>query len=76
MNKNNHYFTYQHLQQTCAYTWVCLAKAEGVRDTKFLLGISVDARRRLEQAPIPGNYFGNCMGRRVLVAERNEPLWP
>ena len=46
---------------TSAYTWVCLAKAEGIRDTKFLLGISVDARRRLE-APIPGNYFGNCMG--------------
>jgi hypothetical protein len=33
----------------------------------------MDARRRLE-APIPGNYFGNCMGRRVLVAERNELL--
>ncbi|XP_059452653.1 malonyl-CoA:anthocyanidin 5-O-glucoside-6''-O-malonyltransferase-like [Corylus avellana] len=58
---------------TCAYTWVCLAKAEGVRDAKFLLGINVDARRRME-APIPATYFGNCIGSRASVAERNELL--
>jgi hypothetical protein len=58
---------------TCAYTWVCLAKAEGVRDAKFLLGINVDARRRLD-APIPATYFGNCIGFRAPVAERNELL--
>ncbi|XP_062151034.1 phenolic glucoside malonyltransferase 1-like [Alnus glutinosa] len=58
---------------TCAYTWVCLAKAEGVMDTKFLLVITVDARSRLE-APIPGTYFGNCISGRAVVAERNELL--
>ncbi|XP_059451943.1 malonyl-CoA:anthocyanidin 5-O-glucoside-6''-O-malonyltransferase-like [Corylus avellana] len=58
---------------TCAYTWVCLAKAEGVRDAKFIIGISVDARRRME-APIPATYFGNCIGARTPIAERNELL--
>ena len=58
---------------TCAYTWACLAKAEGVRDAKFLIGISVDARHRME-ARIPETYFGNCIGARTPVAERNELL--
>ena len=61
------------LTLTCAYTWVCLAKAEGLRDTKLHLGISADARPRLEP-PIPGNYFGNCLTFCGVVAERNDLL--
>jgi hypothetical protein len=61
------------LTLTWAYTWVCLAKAEGLRDTKLHLGINVDARPRLEP-PIPGNYFGNCISLCGVVVERNDLL--
>ncbi|XP_035551179.1 phenolic glucoside malonyltransferase 1-like [Juglans regia] len=56
---------------TCAYTFVCLAKAEQPRDTKYLTAFSVDARHRLED-PIPGTYFGNCVAGRIATLEGNE----
>ncbi|XP_041007697.1 phenolic glucoside malonyltransferase 1-like [Juglans microcarpa x Juglans regia] len=56
---------------TCAYTFVCLAKAEQPRDTKYFTCFSVDARHRLED-PIPGTYFGNCVAGRIATLEGNE----
>ncbi|KAL4652377.1 hypothetical protein ACB092_01G229000 [Castanea dentata] len=61
------------LTLTFAYTWVCLAKVEAVRDNKLHLGINVDARSRLEPS-VPGNYFGNCPTACIAIAERNELL--
>uniref|UniRef100_A0A7N2KWV7 Uncharacterized protein n=1 Tax=Quercus lobata TaxID=97700 RepID=A0A7N2KWV7_QUELO len=61
------------LTLTFAYTWVCLAKVEAVRDNKLHLGINVDARSRLEPS-VPGNYFGNCLTACIAIAERNELL--
>ncbi|KAG6716562.1 hypothetical protein I3842_04G055300 [Carya illinoinensis] len=58
---------------TCAYTLVCLAKAERLRDTKYLFGFTVDARHRLEDL-IPGTYFGNCVAARTASLEGNELL--
>ncbi|XP_022635898.1 malonyl-CoA:anthocyanidin 5-O-glucoside-6''-O-malonyltransferase-like [Vigna radiata var. radiata] len=48
---------------TCAYTFVCIAKAwHGVEKekNKFVSGFPMDWRARLEP-PIPENYFGNCV---------------
>ncbi|KAM3712679.1 hypothetical protein ACB098_01G201200 [Castanea mollissima] len=50
------------LTLTCAYTWVCLAKAE-----------RQNARPRLEP-PMPDNYFGNCLTGCAAIAERNDLL--
>ena len=61
------------LTLTCAYTWVCLVKAEGLRDTNLLLFINADARPRLEP-PMPASYFGNCVTGHLAVAERNDLL--
>ena len=58
---------------TFSYTWVCLAKVEGLRDNKIHLVINVDARSSLEP-PVPGNYFGNCLTGCVAIAERNDLL--
>ncbi|KAG2720738.1 hypothetical protein I3760_02G049200 [Carya illinoinensis] len=58
---------------TCAYTFVCLAKAERLRDTKYLFAFTVDARHRLED-PIPGTYLGNCVASRTASLEGNELL--
>ncbi|KAG6656925.1 phenolic glucoside malonyltransferase 1-like [Carya illinoinensis] len=58
---------------TCAYTLVCLAKAERLRDTKYLFAFTVDARHRLEDL-IPGTYFGNCVAGRTASLEGNELL--
>ncbi|KAI5432262.1 hypothetical protein KIW84_036129, partial [Lathyrus oleraceus] len=48
---------------TCAYSFVCIAKAihevEKEKE-KFALAFAVDCRARLE-LPIPDNYFGNCV---------------
>ncbi|KAM3712678.1 hypothetical protein ACJW30_01G201400 [Castanea mollissima] len=61
------------LTLTFAYTWVCLAKGEAVKDNKLHLGINVNARSRLEPS-VPGNYFGNCLTACIAIAERNELL--
>ncbi|KAG6716563.1 hypothetical protein I3842_04G055400 [Carya illinoinensis] len=58
---------------TCAYTFVCLAKAERLGGTKYLFVFAVDARHRLED-PIPGTYFGNCVVGRTANLEANELL--
>ncbi|XP_042976347.1 phenolic glucoside malonyltransferase 1-like [Carya illinoinensis] len=58
---------------TCAYTFVCLAKAERLRDTEYLFGFSVDARHRLED-PLPETYFGNCVAGRMASLQANELL--
>ncbi|BFG26526.1 hypothetical protein CerSpe_128000 [Prunus speciosa] len=55
---------------TCAYTWVCLLKAEEKQtDKPVMTGFTVDCRSRFDP-PIPANYFGNCVDGRVIVAER------
>ncbi|XP_047160370.1 malonyl-CoA:anthocyanidin 5-O-glucoside-6''-O-malonyltransferase-like [Vigna umbellata] len=48
---------------TCAYTFVCIAKAwhrVEKEKNKFASGFTMDCRARLEP-PIPENYFGNCV---------------
>ncbi|KAK9924921.1 hypothetical protein M0R45_033262 [Rubus argutus] len=53
---------------TCAYTWVCLVKAEEIKGEKTAMIFGVDARSRLDP-PVPETYFGNCVVGRVAVAE-------
>ncbi|KAF3444873.1 hypothetical protein FNV43_RR14566 [Rhamnella rubrinervis] len=53
---------------TCAYAWVCLVKAERIKDEKSLLVFNVDCRTRLEP-PIPNAYFGNCVTNHEAWAE-------
>ncbi|BFG26536.1 hypothetical protein CerSpe_128100 [Prunus speciosa] len=53
---------------TCAYTWVCLVKAEEIKAEKILLVFSADCRSRLDPS-LPANYFGNCIAGRGVVAE-------
>lgn len=53
---------------TCAYTWVCLVKAEEIKAEKVLLVFSADCRSRLDP-PLPATYFGNCIAGRGVVAE-------
>ncbi|PRQ30872.1 putative isoflavone-7-O-beta-glucoside 6''-O-malonyltransferase [Rosa chinensis] len=53
---------------TCAYTWVCLVKAEETKGEKVLIYLSADYRSRLAP-PISANYFGNCTGGCAAVAE-------
>ncbi|XP_008230891.1 PREDICTED: phenolic glucoside malonyltransferase 1-like [Prunus mume] len=62
---------------TCAYTWVCLVKAEEeeeeeeeeIKDDQILMVLSVDCRSRLDP-PIPATYFGNCITGHGAFAER------
>lgn len=53
---------------TCAYAWVCLVKAEGIKDSQVVLSFPVDCRSRLEP-PLPQTYFGNCIATGYAVAE-------
>ncbi|CAL2250038.1 unnamed protein product [Prunus armeniaca] len=52
----------------CAYTWVCVVKAEDIKADKTRLIFSMDCRSRLDP-PIPANYFGNCIAGCIPVAE-------
>ncbi|KAI5340803.1 hypothetical protein L3X38_020077 [Prunus dulcis] len=52
----------------CAYTWVCVVKAEDIKADKARLIFSMDCRFRLDP-PIPANYFGNCIAGCIPVAE-------
>ncbi|XP_010265764.1 PREDICTED: anthocyanin 5-aromatic acyltransferase-like [Nelumbo nucifera] len=54
----------------CAYTWVCLVQAGNER---FRFLINVDCRSRLDP-PLPATYFGNCIGTRIVNAERADLL--
>ncbi|KAF8389926.1 hypothetical protein HHK36_024445 [Tetracentron sinense] len=56
---------------TCAYVWVCLVRAEGIRNKMVSLVFVVDCRARLDP-PIPATYFGNCITTRKVVAETCE----
>ncbi|KAF8389929.1 hypothetical protein HHK36_024448 [Tetracentron sinense] len=56
---------------TCAYVWVCLVRAEEIRNKKVSLAFSVDCRSRLDP-PIPATYFGNCITARIITAETCE----
>ncbi|KAK9913055.1 hypothetical protein M0R45_036881 [Rubus argutus] len=59
---------------TCAYTWVCLVKAQELEAEKISIQIfSVDCRARLDP-PIPENYFGNCLRGVLGVAKAKELL--
>ncbi|XP_068304721.1 phenolic glucoside malonyltransferase 2-like [Pyrus communis] len=61
-----------HLSRFCltyAYAWVCIVKAEEIKSEKIQLAIAVDCRSRLDPK-ISENYFGNCIGGRVVVVER------
>ncbi|XP_062009780.1 phenolic glucoside malonyltransferase 1-like [Rosa rugosa] len=52
----------------CAYTWVCLVKAQEAKEDKTRLIFPVDCRSRLDP-PIPATYFGNCIAGRLAIAE-------
>ncbi|XP_024179124.1 anthocyanin 5-aromatic acyltransferase [Rosa chinensis] len=52
----------------CAYTWVCLVKAEETKEDKARIIFSVDCRSRLDP-PLPATYFGNCLVGCLVVAE-------
>ncbi|XP_010247206.1 PREDICTED: phenolic glucoside malonyltransferase 2-like [Nelumbo nucifera] len=54
----------------CAYVWVCLVQS-GDERIHFL--INVDCRSRLDPS-VPWTYFGNCIGNRVVKAERDDLL--
>ncbi|XP_042496788.1 phenolic glucoside malonyltransferase 1-like [Macadamia integrifolia] len=58
----------------CAYTWICLLKAEakaGESNTnnKTLFLLNVDCRARLDP-PIPETYVGNCVRPYVVIADK------
>ncbi|BFG26533.1 hypothetical protein CerSpe_128070 [Prunus speciosa] len=52
----------------CAYTWVCVVKAEEINSDQTHLVFNVDCRSRLDP-PVSPNYFGNCIVGRTAVAE-------
>ncbi|XP_050380897.1 phenolic glucoside malonyltransferase 2-like [Argentina anserina] len=52
----------------CAYTWVCLVRAEETKEDEARLVFSVDCRSRLDP-PIPATYFGNCVVGCLVVAK-------
>eukprot|EP00262_Sarcandra_glabra_P002312 TRINITY_DN1258_c0_g1_i3.p1 TRINITY_DN1258_c0_g1~~TRINITY_DN1258_c0_g1_i3.p1 ORF type:complete len:451 (+),score=0.84 TRINITY_DN1258_c0_g1_i3:177-1529(+) len=55
-------FRYSTFALTCAYVWVCLAKARhdvGEEDEYF--AFPADCRARLDPS-LPETYFGNCIG--------------
>ncbi|RXH68252.1 hypothetical protein DVH24_028399 [Malus domestica] len=58
---------------TCAYTWVCLVRAEDTKTDKVLFAINVDCRPRLDP-PLPVTYFGNCVAAHRAVAETKDLL--
>ncbi|CAL5191451.1 unnamed protein product [Lathyrus oleraceus] len=56
---------------TCAYSAVCVAKAiHKIHDEKekFVFGLAVDCRARLEP-PMASNYFGNCVRMHLVDTE-------
>ncbi|PRQ54755.1 putative isoflavone-7-O-beta-glucoside 6''-O-malonyltransferase [Rosa chinensis] len=58
----------------CAYTWVCLVKAQEIEAGKVSVQVvSVDCRSRLDP-PVPENYFGNCMMGVMGFADAKELL--
>ncbi|KAM5552208.1 hypothetical protein ABKV19_026865 [Rosa sericea] len=58
----------------CAYTWVCLVKAQEIEADKVSVqAFTVDCRSRLDP-PVPENYFGNCMMGVMGFAEAKELL--
>ncbi|CAN6708367.1 unnamed protein product [Malus baccata var. baccata] len=58
---------------TCAYTWVCLVRAEDTKTDKVLFAINVDCRPSLDP-PLPVTYFGNCVAAHRAVAETKDLL--
>ncbi|XP_050136576.1 malonyl-CoA:anthocyanidin 5-O-glucoside-6''-O-malonyltransferase-like [Malus sylvestris] len=58
---------------TCAYTWVCLVRAEETKTERVFFIIPVDCRSRLDP-PLPPTYFGNCIAGHRAVAETNDLL--
>ncbi|KAJ4971028.1 hypothetical protein NE237_004127 [Protea cynaroides] len=59
----------------CAYTWVCLLKAEaktgGSKSNNTFFVVNVDYRARLDPI-IPETYFGNCIRGCVVNAEKTD----
>ncbi|XP_042479485.1 phenolic glucoside malonyltransferase 1-like [Macadamia integrifolia] len=59
------------LVATCAYTWICLLKAEAKvgesNNNMTVFVLNVDCRARLDP-PIPGTYMGNCVRPNVVIA--------
>lgn len=79
VNKNNqhdhdpnhdhdHFFHVSTFSLACSYTWVCLVKAEGIKDKKAVLSFPMDCRPRLEP-PLPRTYFGNCVATAYAAVE-------
>ncbi|XP_010257336.1 PREDICTED: anthocyanin 5-aromatic acyltransferase-like [Nelumbo nucifera] len=54
----------------CAYIWVSLVKSG---DQRVSLSFNVDCGAR-QKPPVPATYFGNCVGTRVVTAERADLL--
>ncbi|XP_042515245.1 phenolic glucoside malonyltransferase 1-like [Macadamia integrifolia] len=63
------------LVSICAYTWVCLLKAEAKagesnsNETRFV--VNADCRARLDP-PMPKSYFGNCVKPVVVIAKKTD----
>ncbi|XP_020573032.1 phenolic glucoside malonyltransferase 2-like [Phalaenopsis equestris] len=58
---------------TCAHVWRCLEKArENEKAIKHYFSSAVDWRSRMKPAPLPSNYFGNCVGACVAELEAGE----
>ena len=58
---------------TCAFTWVCLVKAEvnELNDINNIhLVFQVDCRSRLVH-PLPTTYFGNCVAAKLVVLDKH-----
>ncbi|KAL6143605.1 hypothetical protein ACLB2K_054300 [Fragaria x ananassa] len=52
----------------CAYTWICLVKAEETKEDEARVIFSADCRSRLDP-PLPATYFGNCTVGCLVVAK-------
>ncbi|XP_042479843.1 phenolic glucoside malonyltransferase 1-like [Macadamia integrifolia] len=65
------------LVATCAYTWICLLKAEAKvgesNNNMSSFVLNADCRARLDP-PIPGTYMGNCVKPYVVVVEDKTDL--
>ena len=57
---------------TFAYIWVCLVKAEEIKDEKVMLVINVECRSHRLEPPVPISYFGNCVAYKFVVTEREK----
>ncbi|KAL5552549.1 hypothetical protein UlMin_039950 [Ulmus minor] len=66
--KDNHTIRVSTFSLACAYTWVCLVKAEDISNEQVHLVLNVDCRSRLEP-PLPPTYFGKCIRPICLSAE-------